>query len=346
MWLSCDDKTNFTVLGADNVSLLKVVGINTGSGGGSGGDSIWTDVDGDAVLETDGKKLTIDANVGELGLKSRITTDASTLELKAGSGGIADVTIADTGLTTVADMTVNGVTVGKGNGNLNTVLGNGALSANTTGGDTVAVGNGALRLNDTGSRNTAVGYNSLTKATNVKENTAIGWGCLAKATEGSVNTGVGDSCLSSLLTGGYNTAVGNAALTSLTTGDQNVGIGRSAGNQLTTGSNVICIGYNSNPSSPSVSNEVTIGNDSITKTRLKGQVTMNDNLTINSGELFVTGMSTTGLSANVVINSSGQLQKSTETYYSADDVDKKLAIKDKLIEKLSARLDELEKKVK
>jgi hypothetical protein len=73
---------------------------------------------------------------------------------------------------------------------------------------------------------------------------------------------------------------------------------------------------------------------------------MNDNLTINSGELFVTGMSTTGLSANVVINSSGQLQKSTETYYSADDVDKKLAIKDKLIEKLSARLDELEKKVK
>ena len=33
-------------------------------------------------------------------------------------------------------------------------------------------------------------------------------------------------------------------------------------------------------------------------------------------------------------------------YYSAEEVDKKLAIKDKLIEKLSARLDELEKRVK
>jgi hypothetical protein len=50
MWLSCDDKTNFTVLGADNVSLLKVVGINTGSGGGSG-DSIWTEEDGKAVYD-------------------------------------------------------------------------------------------------------------------------------------------------------------------------------------------------------------------------------------------------------------------------------------------------------
>ena len=43
---------------------------------------------------------------------------------------------------------------------------------------------------------------------------------------------------------------------------------------------------------------------------------------------------------------SGQIYRSTTTMYSAEEVDKKLAIKDKLIEKLSARLDELEKKVK
>ena len=300
MYLTCDDKTNYTVLGTDKVALLQVVGIKVGTGGGSGGDSIWTEEDGKATYD--------------------------------------------------GDIEVNGVTVGKGKGNLNTVLGDGALSANTTAGDTVAVGNGALRLNDTGSRNTAVGYNSLTKATNVKENTAIGWGCLAKATEGSVNTGVGDSCLSSLLTGGYNTAVGNAALTSLTTGDQNVGIGRSAGNQLTTGSNVICIGYNSNPSSPSVSNEVTIGNDSITKTRLKGQVTMNDNLTVNTGEILVPNMTTTSESYNIpncYISAGGQLVKHTSpSLYSIEEIDKKLAIKDKLIEKMSARLDKLEKRMK
>ena len=45
------------------------------------------------------------------------------------------------------------------------------------------------------------------------------------------------------------------------------------------------------------------------------------------------------------ISSNGAIWKSTATTYTAEEVDKKLAIKDKLIEKLSARLDELEKKV-
>jgi len=49
---------------------------------------------------------------------------------------------------------------------------------------------------------------------------------------------------------------------------------------------------------------------------------------------------------NTVIGPDGQMFKSTTAMYTADDVDKRLAIKDKLIEKLSARLDELEKKVK
>ena len=49
---------------------------------------------------------------------------------------------------------------------------------------------------------------------------------------------------------------------------------------------------------------------------------------------------------NLFINSAGELIKSTATTYSTEEVDKKLAIKDKLIEKLSARLDELEKRVK
>ena len=85
-------------------------------GGGSGGSSIWTDVDGDAVLETDGKSLTIDANVAELGAKARITTDTNSLELKVGSGGLPDVTITDAGLTTEADMTVNGMVNVQGGG--------------------------------------------------------------------------------------------------------------------------------------------------------------------------------------------------------------------------------------
>ena len=52
MYLNCDDKTNFTVVGADTVALLKVVGINTGSGGGSG-DSVW-EVTGGGNAKYDG----------------------------------------------------------------------------------------------------------------------------------------------------------------------------------------------------------------------------------------------------------------------------------------------------
>jgi len=51
---------------------------------------------------------------------------------------------------------------------------------------------------------------------------------------------------------------------------------------------------------------------------------------------------------NIVVNDSdGRLYKVTPpSTYTAEEVDKKLAIKDKLIEKLSARLDELEKRIK
>jgi hypothetical protein len=54
--------------------------------------------------------------------------------------------------------------------------------------------------------------------------------------------------------------------------------------------------------------------------------------------------------ANLTMDSTGGLFLSSATTYSAEEtetaIDKKLAIKDKLIEKLSARLDELEKRVK
>ena len=50
---------------------------------------------------------------------------------------------------------------------------------------------------------------------------------------------------------------------------------------------------------------------------------------------------------NCYIGSAGDIVKQTNpTVYSIEQVDKMLAIKDKLIEKLSARLDAIEKKVK
>ena len=62
------------------------------------------------------------------------------------------------------------------------------------------------------------------------------------------------------------------------------------------------------------------------------------------------GAHTSTGSPNMYMSASGKLFRSTATAYTAEEVetaiDKKLAIKDKLIEKLSARLDELEKRVK
>ena len=49
---------------------------------------------------------------------------------------------------------------------------------------------------------------------------------------------------------------------------------------------------------------------------------------------------------NTVIGPDGQMFKSTTAMYSAEDVDKKLAIKDKLIEKLEARLKKIEDQLK
>ena len=49
---------------------------------------------------------------------------------------------------------------------------------------------------------------------------------------------------------------------------------------------------------------------------------------------------------NIYMSSDGMLHRSTSAFYSTEEVDKKLAVKDKLIEKLSVRLDKLEKKVK
>ena len=274
------------------------------------------------------------------------------------------------------DIKVNGVTVGRGSG---------SNDKNT------AVGDKSLALNTTGVQNTAVGFHTLT-----------------------LNT-----------TGTRNTAVGYAALNSITEGEYNTAIGHVAATTLTTGSNNTVIGHNAQPSSPDVSNEVTIGNDDVTKTRLKGDVSVTGGLGVGNidasaynlyqsvfrvpdgqgvgitkdnaehnaylyfgngtsiaeqqlasisskgsnlvlqvgaeeamtidgaGDVSVSGRvfadefrSTTALTvpnvANVHMLPDGTMRKSTATSYSAEEVDKKLAIKDKIIESLSDKLDKLE----
>ncbi len=163
-------------------------------------------------------------------------------------------------------------------GNYNTAFGESALASNITGSGNGAFGLGSLATNSTGNGNNAFGEEALFFNTTGSYNTAIGNAASRKNTTGAQNTSVGDQALWANTTGGNNLAAGDAALINMTSGDNNVAIGYSSGSTLTSGSNNILIGATTQPSSATVSNECTIGNDSITKTRLKGDVEILGNI--------------------------------------------------------------------
>ena len=136
------------------------------------------------------------------------------------------------------DATIYGVRVGRGAGaiNTNTAVGNGALNANTTGGQNTAYGRDALSLNTTGASNTAIGRDALLSNTTGASNTAIGVRALRLNTTGSSNTAIGVQALLSNTDGIDNTAIGIFALSLNTTGNYNTASGREALENNTTGS--------------------------------------------------------------------------------------------------------------
>jgi trimeric autotransporter adhesin len=117
------------------------------------------------------------------------------------------------------DLTVNGITVGIGAGN---------MSSNT------AIGASVLALNTNGSNNAALGYFSLNSNTTGGANTAIGSQTLKSNTNGTFNIAVGYGSLFNSVSANYNTAIGNSALYN-TTGSSNTAIGDGAGYNITTG---------------------------------------------------------------------------------------------------------------
>jgi hypothetical protein len=92
------------------------------------------------------------------------------------------------------------------------------------------------------------------------------------------------------------------------------------------------------------------GNADLMTLDVNGTVKFGTNMTIgNTGVISAQGINdttTNALAPNVCVDGLGVLRKSTVVTYSVEEVDKKLAVKDKLIEKLSDRLDKLEKKLK
>jgi hypothetical protein len=179
----------------------------------------------------------------------------------------------------------------------NTAIGFSALRNDTTGVYNTAIGFNALQNNPTGFQNTAIGSQALLANTNGSNSTAIGFNALQNNTTGFGNTAIGFSALQNHTTGVYNIAIGFNALLNSTTGNNTIACGESAGrligatgttaNTITSNSiflgagtralgnsqiNQIVIGHNAIGLG---SNSVVLGGDTITLTRLKGNVGIN-----------------------------------------------------------------------
>ena len=98
------------------------------------------------------------------------------------------------GLIVTGDTYINGLTVGRGGGNLDT---------NTT------FGVSSLISNTLGTYNTSIGYKSQYSNFNGDSNTSIGSYALTNMVSGSSNTTIGNSALYNNIIGSYNIAIGN-----------------------------------------------------------------------------------------------------------------------------------------
>jgi len=148
-----------------------------------------------------------------------------------GQNTVTTTSLAGGTVTTTADATLNGLTVGKGGG---------AVSTNT------AVGASALAANTTGTNNTVLGINSGLSSTTATNNVYLGLNSGYWQTTGGFNVAVGASSFqgaSGNATGSYNSAFGYYALIGNTTGTNNVALGSQALQANTTASQNTAVGY-------------------------------------------------------------------------------------------------------
>jgi hypothetical protein len=130
---------------------------------------------------------------------------------------------------------------GGGDINNNTVYGDAALPANTTGTNNLAFGNNALQTNVSGSFNLAVGSNALA-SNKANNNMAVGASALFNNQVGENNTALGASSLFQNRIGNGNLAVGRDTMYNNVSGSNNTAIGKSALLNNVSGSNNIVLG--------------------------------------------------------------------------------------------------------
>jgi len=190
------------------------------------------DITASRVYSDSNKNLTLDASGN------------SSLILK--TNGTSRLSIDSSGFSTFSkNITVNGLSVGTGSGQIssNTSLGAGVLNSNTSGNNNVGVGYVSLTSNINGNYNVGVGNYSLVLNTNGDYNVGIGNSPLYSNTNGDYNIGIGNSPLYSNTTGTFNLGIGNSSLYSNTIGANNIAVGTSSSYSQTTNTQIASLNF-------------------------------------------------------------------------------------------------------
>jgi len=254
--------------------------------------------------------------------------NTSTKEITTGTGSFVDLTTNQTiaGVKTFnSNISVNGVAVGRGNGNND---------------ESVAIGQGAMgSSNVNGKRNTAVGAGAMRSynGTYWDNNTSIGYWNMPSLTSGNGNTSVGAESMLNLLTGTQNTSIGNQSLINVL-GNNNVGVGKRAGQTITTGSQNTIIGTDADVSSAilsnatalgyganvTASNTIQLGNSNVTNVKTSGTITAGaityPKVAGSSGQVLTTDGSGTASWAALSGGSSQWTTSSSDIYFNSGNV--------------------------
>lgn len=160
-----------------------------------------------------------------------------------------------------SDASINNIRVGRGGGDLitNTVVGNNALTLNTTGNNNIAVGTSALSANTTGIHNNALGVSALQNNLTGRGNVAVGINTLQSNTTGDFNIAFGETALQNNTDGTSNIGIGLRSLRSNVNGSNNIGIGTDA-IATSVGNSNIGLGHLAGFDVTSSSNGIYIGN--------------------------------------------------------------------------------------
>jgi hypothetical protein len=177
----------------------------------------------------------------------------------------------------VGTVSINGVPVGLGKGNVSTnvAIGTSALGANTTGVQNLGFGHNALLNNTTGAYNTAVGNGSLNANIAGSKNIGLGGQSLYYSANASATSNIAIGFNAGSFTSAD--AANNPFTGNIYIGDTTKSLNTNLSNEIVIGHSAVGLG----------SNTAVLGNASITTTALRGNVGIGT--TAPSSKLHVNG---------------------------------------------------------